>query len=250
MSVLKDRVAIVTGAAQGIGHGIALSMARAGARVVVTDINAPGIQATVGDVERLGASALGLEADVTDAGSIDRMMSAVVERYDRIDILVNNAGVVILKPIWETDEADWNRVLDTNLKGTFLCCKRAVSTMEAQGGGAIVNISSIAAFAFTTPHIPYAASKAGVSALTRDLACEVARKGIRVNAIAPGPIETAMFDSLTQAQRDAHAEKVPVGRLGKTQDIGDAAVFLASDAAGFITGVTLPVTGGSDLKIT
>lgn len=247
---LTDRVAIVTGAAQGIGRGIAVAMAQAGADVVVADVNEDGARDAARELEQMGSRALALAADVTDGAHVDNLMEQTVSHFGRLDVLVNNAGVVILKAIEETSDAEWDRVLDTNLKGTFLCCRSALPHLERDGGGSIVNISSIAAFAFTTPHISYAASKAGISALTRDLACEVARKRIRVNAIAPGPIETAMFDSLTQAQRDAHAEKVPVGRLGKTKDIGDAAVFLASEAAGFITGVTLPVTGGSDLKIT
>ena len=250
MAGLSDRVAVVTGAAQGIGLGIASRMAQAGARVVVADIDEVGIASAVDELEGSGAKALGVRADVTRVDDVDRLAERSLDHFGRVDILVNNAGVVILKGIDDTSDEDWNRVLDTNLKGTFLCCRRFVPAIEAGGGGSIINISSIAAFAFTTPHIPYAASKAGISALTRDLACEVARRGIRVNAIAPGPIETSMFDSLTQAEKDAHAEKVPVGRLGQPEDIGDAAVFLASDAAGFITGATLPVTGGTDLKIT
>ena len=250
MTELNERVAFVTGAAQGIGRGIAGCMARAGARVVAADIDEAGLSAAVAELESGGAKALGVCADVTRVGDVDRLATETVAAFGRVDILVNNAGVVILKAIDDTSDEDWNRVIDTNLKGTFLCCRRFVPEIAAAGGGSIINLSSIAAFAFTTPHIPYAASKAGISALTRDLAVEVAPRGIRVNAIAPGPIETSMFDSLTPAQKDAHAEKVPVGRLGRPEDIGDIAVFLASDAAGFITGATVPVTGGTDLKIT
>jgi 3-oxoacyl-[acyl-carrier protein] reductase len=179
------------------------------------------------------------------------MVLSTLTHFGKVDILVNNAGVVVVKPIADQTEADWDKVLDVNLKGVFLCCHRVVREMVKQKGGAIVNIASIAAFHYTVPHVPYAASKAGVVAITRDLAYEVARYGVRVNAIAPGPIETPMMGSaLTQQQKDAYAKSIPLNRLGQPQDIGNAAVFLASDEASFITGATLPVSGGTDLRVT
>jgi NAD(P)-dependent dehydrogenase (short-subunit alcohol dehydrogenase family) len=251
MTRLDGRVAIVTGAGQGIGHGVALCLAQAGARVVAADAVSARAAQTAADIRALGGQALGVQVDVTRADSVNSLVYSTFTHFGRIDILVNNAGVVVVKPIAEQTEADWDRVLDVNLKGVFLCCHRVVQEMVKQKSGAIVNIASIAAFHYTVPHVPYAASKAGVVAITRDLAYEVARHGVRVNAIAPGPIETPMMSSaLTQQQKEAYAKSIPLTRLGQPRDIGNAVVFLASDDASFITGATLPVSGGTDLKVT
>jgi 3-oxoacyl-[acyl-carrier protein] reductase len=250
MAQLDGRIAIVTGAGQGIGYGVATCLARAGANVVVNDSVPERITRAVTDIAALGVQALGVQASVTQAGEVERLVQETLSRFGKIDILVNNAGVVVVKSITEQSEADWDKVLSVNLKGVFLCCHRVVQEMIKQKRGAIVNIASIAAFHYTVPHVPYAASKAGVVALTRDLAYEVARFGVRVNAIAPGPIETPMMGTaLTTQQREAYARNIPLGRLGQPQDIGEAAVFLASDAAGYITGATLPVSGGTDLRV-
>ncbi len=250
MPELDGQVAIVTGGAQGIGLGVSLSLARAGAHVVVAEAVASRIPAAVEQIEALGVRALGVETDVTQADAVDRMVTETLAEFGQIDILVNNAGVLVVKHISEQTEADYDAVLAVNLKGVFLCCKRVIEAMQARGSGAIINIASTAAFHYTVAHVPYAASKAGVAALTRDLAVEVGPMGIRVNAIAPGPIQTQMMDRALSAEQKAETVNIiPVRRLGRPRDIGDAAVFLASNAAGFIAGVTLPVTGGIDLSV-
>ena len=245
---LVDRVAIVTGSGQGIGRGIAMCLARAGAHIVIADQAAERIAPVAAAVEDLGVQALGLTADVSRSDDVQRMVQQTLQRFGKIDILVNDAGKVLVKPMVEQTEADWDRVVNTNLKGVFLCCRYVLPEMIARKRGAIVNIASIAAFHVTVPHVPYAASKAGVVALTRDLAYEVASYGVRVNAIAPGPVETPMSQAVSAEQRQGIIRTVPLGRIGQPEDIGQAAAFLVSDAASFITGVTLPVAGGSDLK--
>jgi NAD(P)-dependent dehydrogenase (short-subunit alcohol dehydrogenase family) len=192
---------------------------------------------------------MGAATDVSRSDEVKRMVQQTVERFGKIDILVNNAGTLVVKPMVEQTEEEWDRVLDVNLKGVFLCCRHVLPEMIARKRSAIVNIASIAAFHVTVPHVPYAASKAGVVALTRDLANEVGRLGIRVNAIAPGPIETPMVGIVSEEQRQAIAKNILLGRMGQPEDIGNAAVFLASDAASYITGATLPVSGGTDLKV-
>jgi NAD(P)-dependent dehydrogenase (short-subunit alcohol dehydrogenase family) len=246
---LADRIAIVTGAGRGIGRGIARCLARAGAEVAVVDQAEDRIAGVVAEVESLGRRGLGISADVARAGDVKRVVGETLERFGKIDLLVNNAGVVVVRRMIEQTEEDWDRVLDVNLKGAFLCCREVVPEMIARKRGAIVNIASIAAFHVTVPHVPYAASKAGLVALTRDLAYEVGRHGIRVNAIAPGPIETPMARIASEEQRQRIAGNIPLGRIGQPEDIGNAVVFLASDAAGFITGATLPVSGGADLRV-
>jgi len=247
--VLADRVAIVTGSGQGMGRGIAMCLARAGSHVVVVDQAADRIPPVVAEVEALGVQALGIPTDVSRSGDVQRMVQQTIARFGKIDILVNNAGRLVVKPMVEQTEEEWDRVVDVNLKGVFLCCRHVLPEMIARKRGAIVNIASIAAFHVTVPHVPYADSKAGVVALTRDLAYEVGRLGIRVNAIAPGPIATPMSQMVSPEQRQAMSRNILLGRMGQPEDIGEAVVFLVSDAASFITGATLPVSGGTDLKV-
>ena len=246
---LRGKSALVTGARRGIGKSIALAFATAGANVAVCDVvGDDGLLAGTGEeLERLGSRTLVLAADVSRAGDVAAMASRVLGTYGKIDILANCAGVWIPgENLVECSEEHWDRVIDTNLKGTFLCCRAIGEIMAGQGSGCILNLSSQVGLTPGTGAGAYSISKAGILMLTHQLAPETAAHGIRVNALAPGIVKTdfnAAFwkDPAVEART---AGMVPLGRLAEPEDIAQAAVFLASDAASYITGQTLCISGG------
>lgn len=244
---LTDKVALVTGAAKGIGAGIAERFAESGAAVVVFDIDGP---AAVSLAERLGGAgkAVAVQGDVMVERDVCRAVETAVETFGQLDILVNNAGVEIAGAIPDYSEEQWDRQVGVNLKGAFFCAKHAIQRMRGRGG-VIVNISSVHAFVSYPGNAAYDASKAGLNALTRSLALEHGKDGIRVNAVCPGYVDTPMMDEWLAKVPDpdetmrAVLAVHPLGRIGTPRDIADAALFLASDAASFITGVSLVVDG-------
>ena len=244
---LKDRVAIVTGAGSGNGRGIALRFAQEGARVVAADVDIDEARETGVLLNREGGEAFAVHVDVSRREQVSEMVEAAENRFGGIDILVNNAGVETLVPLLDLEESEWDRIIDINLKGAFLCAQIAARAMvSARTPGAIVNIASINAKVALAGQAHYTSSKGGLIMLTKAMALDLAPHGIRVNAIGPGVIETRMTErSLSDPQRRAMLlSKVPLGRVGQPRDVANAALFLASDEASYITGTTLYVDGG------
>lgn len=243
MKGLSGKVAVITGAGQGIGGAIALKFAQEQAAIVVADIDLEKAGQTAREIVEQGGKAAAFLADVTDSRDAGHLMEEAVERFGRLDILVNNAGVYPTAPVIDIEEAEWDRVIDINLKGTFLCSQAAIKHMLVQRSGVIVNIASVDAKTRTTGNAHYAAAKAGVISFTRTLACEMASYGIRVNAVAPGWIATETLKAKSERWRQA-VEEIPLGRLGTPEDVAEAVLFLVSDSATYITGEILDVNGG------
>jgi NAD(P)-dependent dehydrogenase (short-subunit alcohol dehydrogenase family) len=240
------KVALVTGAARGIGLSVVKKFLSEGWCVALLDIEGQLLRGAVAALARPDDT-LALQCDVADAGTVASAISAVSIRFGRLDALVNNAGVAVFAPLLETSDDDWNRVLAVNLTGPFLCTKAAVSLMREHGGGAIVNITSISAVRASTLRAAYGTSKAGLAHLTKQLAVELASVGIRVNAVAPGPVETAMAKQVhtPQIRADYH-DAIPLNRYGLEQELAEAVFFLCSERASYITGQVLAVDGGFD----
>jgi 3-oxoacyl-[acyl-carrier protein] reductase len=241
---LKDKVAIITGAGRGIGQATAIKFAQEGARVAACDIDEQSAIETARIIERRHGQAMAFRVDVTDKLGIQAMVEAVHERYGRIDILVNNAGIVADAQLKNMTDEQFDRVIDINLKGTYNCTKAVVDIMLDQQSGVILNASSIVGLHGNFGQTNYAASKFGVIGMVKTWARELGKRGIRANAVCPGFISTPIIDSIPDKVIEALQNKVPLGRLGKPEEIANAYAFLASDEASYINGAVLEVSGG------
>jgi len=243
---LKDRVAIVTGGARGIGRAIATSFLKEGAKVAIIDSDKERLETVKKEMGNESKEVMVIPCDITKSSNVKEMMDQVHKRFGRIDILVNNAGIIRRGTIETVTEEDWDRVIEVNLKGTFNCCKAVAGIMKQQGYGKIINVSSIAGKMGDITSAPgYGPSKAGIDALTKTLARQLAQYGINVNSVAPHAIETEMSAQWSEERRKEIIASIPLGRLGKPEDVANAVLFLASDEASFITGEILDVNGGA-----
>jgi NAD(P)-dependent dehydrogenase (short-subunit alcohol dehydrogenase family) len=248
---LKDKAALVTGGASGIGRATAELFASEGARVAVADFAADGGNDTVKAIRTAGGEAIFIQVDVSDSGQVARMVDAALKAYGRIDILFNGAGVLLYGTVLETDEQAWNRLLSINLTGTFLCCRAVLPHMIRQGGGSIINVAStVGAHDACANAVAYVTSKGGVTLFTKAMAIDHAKQGVRVNALVPGATDTPMIrKALAPEALQSLAESHPIGRLGRPEELAKAVLFLASDDASFVTGSAMYVDGGQTAKI-
>ncbi|MBC7074408.1 SDR family oxidoreductase [Candidatus Parcubacteria bacterium] len=246
---LKEKVVIITGARRGMGKSHALAFTKAGAKVVVSDISLEDCQKVVDEIKEMGGEAIAIKCDVTKKEEVEKMVKKTIENWGKIDILVNNAGICQFKPFLELTEEEWDRTLDINLKGYFLCAQACAKEMIKQKSGVIINIASVA-MGQTGIGFPalvhYCASKGGIVAMTEAMALELAPYNIRVNAIAPGAIETPMVDPLTTNPQmlEATLARIPMHRLGKPAEVSNLVLFLASEVSSYMTGSTVVIDGG------
>lgn len=244
MIELNNKVAVVTGSGRGIGKAIALKLAQAGAKVVISDINEATVNETVNEFKAQGLDAIGVAANVTVAEDCTKLMDEAVKNFGALDILVNNAGITKDGLIIRMDESDWDAVIAVNLKGVYLCSKAAIKIMMKKKTGNIINLASVVGITGNAGQANYSATKGAVISLTKTLAKEYASRKIRVNAIAPGFIQSEMTDKIPEKERNAMISTIPLKRLGQPEDIADAALFLASDLASYVTSQVIVVDGG------
>jgi 3-oxoacyl-[acyl-carrier protein] reductase len=244
MTKLKDKVAFVTGAAQGIGKAIALALAKEGANLIISDINLELASQTAKEVEALGVRALALKTNVADAAEVENSVNEALKAFGKIDILVNNAGITKDGLLIRMKKEDWDAVISVNLTSVFNCTRAIASLMMKQRCGKIINIASIVGQMGNFGQANYAASKAGVIGFTKTVARELASRNVCVNAIAPGFIQTAMTDRIPEDVKQKMMEQIPMGKLGSPQDVANAVVFLASPESDYVTGQVIAVNGG------
>ena len=240
----KGQVALITGAARGIGKAIALSLAKRGADLAIADISSESARETAAEIASLGVKAVPVALDVSKSSEVSGAVEGVVKEFGRLDIVVNNAGITKDGLILRMKEEDWDAVIGINLKGVFLCSREAVKVMVKQRYGRIVNIASVVAFMGNPGQANYSASKAGIVGLTKTIAKEYASRGITANAVAPGFIATAMTDALAENVREEMLKSIPVGKFGSVDDVANAVVFLSSPETAYITGQVIHVNGG------
>jgi 3-oxoacyl-[acyl-carrier protein] reductase len=242
--LLKDKIALITGSARGIGKEIALDFAKEGAAVIICDVNSELALQTQKEFESSGYKSASFGCDVTKIAEVEEMINKILDKFKRIDILVNNAGITKDNLLLRLSEADWDAVINVNLKGTFNCTKAVSKVMLKQKSGNIVNIASIIAITGNPGQANYSASKAGIIALTKSVAREFASRGIRCNAVAPGYIQTEMTAKLSEEVRQKMLNQIPLGKLGSPSDVAGVCLFLASSESSYITGQTIVVDGG------
>lgn len=241
---LKNKNAIITGGAQGIGKSIAAGMAKEGANVAIADINIEMADAAAQEIKEQGIKSLAIKLDVSKKNEVVSAFETFIKEFGRLDILVNNAGITKDALVLRMKEEDWDLTLDVNLKGAFLCCKEAIRLMAKQQHGTIISISSVVAFIGNPGQVNYSASKAGIVGLTKSIAKEYATRGIRANAVAPGFIQTAMTDAIPEKTKEEMRSSIPLGCFGTPEDVANAVIFLASKEADYITGQVFHVNGG------
>jgi 3-oxoacyl-[acyl-carrier protein] reductase len=244
MTSLKGKVALVTGGAQGIGKAIATRLAREGATVAIADVNIDVARSVAGELENQGGTVAAYQVDVSDSSQAEELIEQITEKYLSLDILINNAGISRDALLIRTSEEDWDRMMAVNLKGAFNLTKNAAKAMVKQKSGKIVNVTSVIGLMGNAGQAAYASSKAGLVGLTKTAAKELAARGITVNAVAPGYIQTAMTENLSQKAKDAFLNLIPLRRAGTAEDVADVVTFLVSDQAGYITGQVIRVDGG------